>query len=334
MDTFILKGNETIGPLTRQEVLGGLADGTYSKEDFCAREGWNEWRKLGDVYKDRPIESKAQKRKKTPKSRRSWREDPVSERQRDLIKSKGMKVPKTKGEASDLIGSILGTGPSPRQIAKLKFLGISWTTVEEAWSILDAVEDDPAYKKKIADWDAKKASLYPDLYSRDGNYKDQKEKHRWTSSKKEREQKKIGCLIYIAIGFGILVCWSWFSNKGNETKTPEEAKPQATPTSSPYPTGRPASTPIKPITATPTPEAFPDAKYWPEKIHILIPVSLSGVVGGGKISSTMPAGTLLPAELSTDHKTITIHNLDLSGSISIEQTDFIERARKELREEH
>jgi len=159
MDTYILKGDEVVGPLTRSEVLQGIADGSFSIEDFCAREGWSEWKKVGDLYKERPVnpnppQSVQSDKKKGARRSKNWRDDPVTERQKDLIRSKGKRIPKTKGEASDLISSLLGTGPSPRQIAKLKFLNISWATADgsyknEIWHSKNRRLNEKSKKKKL-----------------------------------------------------------------------------------------------------------------------------------------------------------------------------------------
>jgi len=328
MDTYILRGEEVVGPLTREEVLHGLTDGTFNRDDFCARDGWPEWRKLGDVYKERPVNPNPpplgkSNKKKIPKQSWNWRDDPVSERQRDFLESKGQVVPKTKGKASDLISSLLGTGPTPRQVAKLKFLGIPWSSKEEAYELLDSVEADPKYEKQIADWDAKKATLYPDLYEADGSYKNQynrPDKRQITKPNK----RKIGCLPLSIIGIAVLFWISQCSQKDSE------------PSNNPIHQPKPSGSPVTPSSATAAPKAItiPDSRYWPEKVHILTPLTLIGNIAGGSLKSTISKGTLLKAELSSDHKSVTVHNLDLSGSVPIEETDFLDLSKKAENEHH
>jgi hypothetical protein len=59
-----------------------------------------------------------------------------------------------------------------------------------------------------------------------------------------------------------------------------------------------------------------------------VPVVLSGTVGGGTISETAKAGEVLDATLSPDHKSVILRRLDISGSLPIGDTDFMERAKK------
>ena len=55
-----------------------------------------------------------------------WRDDPITERQRNLIEEKGFDAPNTKGEASDLISEILSKEDEATegQIRRLEFYGI------------------------------------------------------------------------------------------------------------------------------------------------------------------------------------------------------------------
>jgi hypothetical protein len=55
-----------------------------------------------------------------------WRNDPITDRQRDLIEEKGFDAPNTKGEASDLISEILSREDkaTESQIRRLEFYGI------------------------------------------------------------------------------------------------------------------------------------------------------------------------------------------------------------------
>ena len=55
-----------------------------------------------------------------------WRNDPITERQRDLIEEKGLDAPNTRGEASDLISEFLSREDKATegQIRRLEFYGI------------------------------------------------------------------------------------------------------------------------------------------------------------------------------------------------------------------
>jgi hypothetical protein len=337
METYLLKGDEVVGPLSRDEIMSGLADGTISKDDYCAREGWGEWKRIGDVYKDRPILKNPpplKKKKRTKPNKTHWRDDPVTERQSEFIRSKGKKVPKTKGEASDLISSILGTGPSPRQIAKLKFLGISWVSTDDAYAILDAVENDPAYKKQIAEWDAKKSKLHPDLYNPDGSYRDYQDSRSTSPVKhltpKTKNKNYSGCLLLVLIAIAFLFIRSLSDNKNPQQ---QPTSPNPSPTNSPQKahlgsTKSNSSVAITQVRSTPnpTPPQFPESKFWPDKVHVLKPITLTGSIAGGTLKSTIAAGTLLPVEITSDHQYVIIHNLELSTSVPIQDTDFVEIA--------
>lgn len=50
MATFISKNGKQLGPFSDEEVLQGIKEGTYSVDDLCSREGWTDWKRLGDVY--------------------------------------------------------------------------------------------------------------------------------------------------------------------------------------------------------------------------------------------------------------------------------------------
>lgn len=335
MDTYVLKGEEVTGPFSRDEIISGLADGSFSKDDYCAREGWGEWKLLGDIYKERPVLKSPPplKKKKRPKPNKThWRDDLVTERQSEFILSKGKKVPKTKGEASDLISSILGTGPSPRQIAKLKFLGISWASADDAYAILDAIETDPAYTKRVAEWDSKKAKLHPDLYNNDGSYRDSSPAFPATQREPKTQSKKYsGCLLIILIALGFLVIKNLHvdkesnpppAHKSSNSHSVENANLQSSEISRSN-----AISQVAVIQPTATPEQFPESRFWPDKVHVLKPVTLTGSISGGTIKSTIATGTLLPAEISSDHQFVTIRNLELSASLPIEDTDFVEIAK-------
>jgi hypothetical protein len=43
---------------------------------------------------------------------------------------------------------------------------------------------------------------------------------------------------------------------------------------------------------------------------------------------TAKPGAILDASLSPDHKTVTLRRLDITGKLTIGETDFMERARK------
>ncbi len=126
-----------------------------------------------------------------------WRNDPVTERQKELLKELGLPVPATKRgaselldayfdqptpkqiamlkhmgletpstreEASDLITAHIDK-PTPKQIAKLEYMGRKVPrTKERASEILDQIEEDPKYEKKRISWDIKKYDLHPNLY--------------------------------------------------------------------------------------------------------------------------------------------------------------------------
>lgn len=331
MDTYILKGDEVVGPLSRIEIMEGLADGSFSKDDYCAREGWDSWKRIGEVYKERPIVKNPPplsnpKQHKVNRSR--WRDDPVTARQQEFIRSKGKKVPKTKGEASDLISSLLGTGPSPRQIAKLKFLGLTWASAADAFSILDAIENDPAYTKRISEWDAKKTVLYPDLYNSDGSYRDD---IRLSKSKRHnnatRKKKRSGYLSIILLLGLFLLFRALVGNKDSHQKV-LPAKPNSSVSLEPNHLQSTPSTPQSTSTPSATPTPFPESQFWPDKVHLLKPITFVGSIAGGVIRTDAPVGTFLPAEISSDHRMVIIHNLDLSTSVPIEDTDFLEIANK------
>jgi hypothetical protein len=182
MDIYITVGEETKGPYSRAEILDGLKQGAFSKDDLCAQEGWDEWKKLGDVFKERPVakspKPKAAKppripRKPVAKKPAAWRSEKITTKQRDYLKSLGKKPPRTKGEASDMINSVTSPPATPRQQAKLAYLQLPCdVTKNRANDLLDEIEADPAWNSRIAEWDRVKTSLYPDLYNADGSYRD------------------------------------------------------------------------------------------------------------------------------------------------------------------
>ena len=84
-----------------------------------------------------------------------WRHDPATERQLQLLRSKGINITATitKGEASDLIDQIV-TGPSEGQCRRLSFYGLDVpTTRDEASEMIDGyIEDHPEAEALYQDW--------------------------------------------------------------------------------------------------------------------------------------------------------------------------------------
>lgn len=80
--------------------------------------------------------------------------------------------------------------------------------------------------------------------------------------------------------------------------------------------------------ATPPAEHFPDSKYWPKTVSIHRQIELSGNVDGGSIHQIAKAGAVLDATLSSDHKTVTLSHINISGALPVDDTDFVKRARK------
>ncbi len=115
-----------------------------------------------------------------------------------------------------------------------------------------------------------------------------------------------GCLLLIGILILIGLIGSFFK------------KPDAGPSSVPV---------VSPPTQVASP-SFPDPKYWPNQVRIAKEVQLSGIVDGGLIHMTAKPGEVLDATLSDDHKTVTVRRLDITGTLPIEETDFVERAGK------
>lgn len=177
MDVYVSVNGETKGPFTRVEILDGLKNGAFTKDDLCAQEGWSEWRSLGEVYKNRPSKSeesvppplpRPKEEKKRPALPKvpAWRNQPVSQAQIRILKQRGEKIPGTKGEASDIISHI-----SRRQRAVLNYFGYTGPLeYDEAKAILDAIHHDD-FAKKRAEWDAVKYELHPHLYNPDGSPK-------------------------------------------------------------------------------------------------------------------------------------------------------------------
>lgn len=128
--------------------------------------------------------------------------------------------------------------------------------------------------------------------------------------------KRSGCWVLILIVFCCVMAFGFFSTI-NESLNGGSTQPPP----------RPSSTPIHPT--VPTPEPFPASNFWPEQVHLLKPTAFSGnIAGGGVIKSTVSAGAFLPATLSDDHKSVIVHQLDLSAVVPIADTDFLQRAKK------
>jgi len=103
-------------------------------------------------------------------------------------------------------------------------------------------------------------------------------------------------------------------------KTPEITVPSPSPT--PVPVASPSP--------TATPDTFPKDSFFPDKAHLLKPTTLSGNLGSGSFSITLPAQKEVWVFLSNDHKTVTVQNKDpdLKGTVPIEDTDFVALARE------
>lgn len=84
------------------------------------------------------------------------------------------------------------------------------------------------------------------------------------------------------------------------------------------------------INANGTNQNFPAQGCWPDKIHLKKATQVSAALRTGGISTTLPVGREVWASLSEDHKTVAIHTKDpeLYGSVSVEDTDFLELALK------
>lgn len=123
-------------------------------------------------------------------------------------------------------------------------------------------------------------------------------------------------LLLMVLG-GISMCVR--SDKESSSTNPN---PSASPQASATPSAQ------SDLPSTPAPTAFPDPKYWPKEVRISAPVVLSGTVGGGTIKQTAKPGAVLDASLSADHKSVTLRRLDITGTLPIGDTDFLERAKK------
>ena len=127
-----------------------------------------------------------------------------------------------------------------------------------------------------------------------------------------------GCLAQIVVLLlaivGVAMCTR------SKEPTISSAKPAPAPTATPRATATPTPAP----TATPVP--FPESRFWPKKVRLLKPVEFSGAVDGGTVRSTVSAGTILPAKLSEDHKSVEVRMNDLTATIPLADTDFLKRA--------
>ena len=50
MSTFINKNGVQSGPLSDEQIIASINQGLFGAEDFCWREGWDGWKKIGSVY--------------------------------------------------------------------------------------------------------------------------------------------------------------------------------------------------------------------------------------------------------------------------------------------
>ncbi len=78
---------------------------------------------------------------------------------------------------------------------------------------------------------------------------------------------------------------------------------------------------------TPTPIPFPTMETWPKTVHILKATPMTGASGG--VTMTKAPGTEVNAAISNDRKSVTISlkDPDLSASVPIDETDFLQQAR-------
>jgi len=140
-----------------------------------------------------------------------------------------------------------------------------------------------------------------------------------TSRSPEETKGCAGCLgqiiLFILIIGGISMCT-------RSEKDSAAARPKTSPTATPQATQ--SATPTPAPTATPPP--FPESRYWPKKVRLLKPVEFTGSVSGGAVRSTVSAGTILPAHLTQDHKSVEVRMNDLTAIIPLADTDFLKRA--------
>ena len=48
--TYIYKNGQQLGPFDDTLIINSLTNGTFDYIDLCSREGWNEWKPLGEIY--------------------------------------------------------------------------------------------------------------------------------------------------------------------------------------------------------------------------------------------------------------------------------------------
>ena len=48
--TYIFKNEQQLGPFDDSLILNSLTNRTFDYSDLCSREGWSEWKPLGDIY--------------------------------------------------------------------------------------------------------------------------------------------------------------------------------------------------------------------------------------------------------------------------------------------
>lgn len=148
-------------------------------------------------------------------------------------------------------------------------------------------------------------------------------------------RKGHGCLILL----GIFVLIGWLSSLAHKQEPPSASSPVVSPPSNSLSLGRntaPAGptpsfnrAPSQHLGSSPSSNSqLPAPNFWPKQVRISAPVVLSGTVGGGTIRQTAKPGAVLDATLSGDHKTVILRRLDITGTLPIGDTDFLERARK------
>ena len=128
------------------------------------------------------------------------------------------------------------------------------------------------------------------------------------------QPKRHGCLFLL----GVPVVLVLITAIGSFFTKPESNKAPLTITSS-------NTSPAEKLASS---SSFPDPKFWPKQVRISAPVELRGIVDGGLIHMTASPHDLLDATLSEDHKSVTIRRLDITGSLPLEETDFLERAQQ------
>jgi hypothetical protein len=95
-----------------------------------------------------------------------------------------------------------------------------------------------------------------------------------------------------------------------------------------FPTPKPIA--VASPSPTASPDTFPKDSFFPDKAHLLKPITLSGTLGSGSVSITLPAQKEVWVFLSDDHKTVTVQTKDpdLKGTVPIDDTDFVALARE------